>query len=122
MYRIHDTPFRLEREGMTISVEERDKVHVYRRDCPGGKAEKILLTTGGQVLLNPVEPLNIPKALSPYLLIQFEKPLLMPPKGIERKRWNSPTRWSSSFHPRAGRTRPGQHGSGSTPLPTRESP
>ena len=39
--------------------------------------EKLILGDGKHLIINPVEPLNTPKEITPNLLIEFEKTLLL---------------------------------------------
>lgn len=57
---------------------------LYKRKCCDEEIEKVLLIEKGQVLINPIEPQQIPKTLTPYFLIEFEKPVIVEPR--ERKR------------------------------------
>lgn len=68
------------KEGIAISIQKDGKNLIYHRDCLGEKVEKHLLANKGKILVNPVEPVNIPKALTPNLLIEFEKALVSKPK------------------------------------------
>jgi len=57
---------------------------LYRRNCCGEEVEKALLLDKGQILINPVEPQQKPKTLTPYFLIEFEKAVVVPPKAKKR--------------------------------------
>ena len=81
MFGCYDIPFELEKEGIAVSIEQAGKGLVYRSACAGARMEKILLTQTGKVFINPVEPLNKPKELTPNLLIEFEKALLIEPEA-----------------------------------------
>lgn len=84
MYGHYDIPLKIEEEGICLSVQKDGDNLVYKRDCLEEHVEKRLLATEGRVLLNPVEPLNKPKALSSYLLVEFERGLVVEPKGTRR--------------------------------------
>lgn len=48
------------------------------------KVEKNLLASTGKILINPVEPLNKPKELTSYLLIEFERTLVVEPGTTQK--------------------------------------
>lgn len=50
---------------------------LYRRESVDEKVEKNLLASTGKILINPIEPLNKPKELTAYLLIEFERTLVV---------------------------------------------
>jgi hypothetical protein len=77
MYGYYDPPFSLEQEGIVISVEKTGEQWVYRRTHGTDNIEKIILGNGKHLIINPVEPLNTPKEITPNLLIEFEKTLLL---------------------------------------------
>ena len=81
MFGCYDIPFELEKEGIAVSIEQAGKGLVYRSACASARMEKILLTQTGKVFINPVEPLNKPKELTPNLLIEFENALLIEPEA-----------------------------------------
>ena len=80
MFGLHKVPLRIEKEGVSLRFEKEGEVLLYKRECRGEKVEKTLLTSNGKILINPIEPLNKPKEITPYLLIDFEKTLLVEPK------------------------------------------
>ena len=84
MYGYYDPPFSVEKEGISISVEKTGEQWVYRRTLGTDKVEKIILGDGKHLIINPVEPLNTPKEITPNLLIEFEKTLLL--AGGEKKK------------------------------------
>lgn len=85
MYGYYNPPFSVEKEGISISVEKIGDRWVYRRTLGTEEIEKIILGDGKHIIIiNPVEPLNTPKEITPNLLIEFEKTLLL--AGGEKKR------------------------------------
>jgi hypothetical protein len=84
MFGIHNVPFRIEQEGVSLSVEQEEDHLLYRRECLGDKIEKTLLIDSGRIQLNPVEPLNRPKELTRYLMIELARPLVVGPKVNRR--------------------------------------
>jgi hypothetical protein len=82
MFGTHDIPLALEQDGISLSVQKDKGVFYYERDCLGETKKKILLIQGTpKILINPVEPLNRPKALTHFLYVGFEKGLLLGPKA-----------------------------------------
>lgn len=83
MYGYYDLPFIVEKEGISISVENAEEQWVYKRILETEEIERIIFGNGKHVIINPVEPLNTPKEITPNLLIEFEKTLLL--AGGEKK-------------------------------------
>ncbi len=83
MYGYYEPPFSVEKEGISISVEKIGERWVYKRTLGTEEVEKIILGDGKHIIINPVEPLNTPKEITPNLLIEFEKTLLL--AGGEKK-------------------------------------
>jgi hypothetical protein len=84
MFGSYSIPLKIEDEEISISLEKADNGFVYRRLCMDEVVEKYLLAEGGKLLINPIEPVNLPKELSPYLLIAFEDTLIVEPM-VKRK-------------------------------------
>ncbi|WP_292391125.1 DUF432 domain-containing protein [Methanosarcina sp. UBA5] len=84
MYGHYNLPFTVEQEGIAISVEKTGKQLIYKRTLGTDKVEKIILGDEKHLIINPVEPLNTPKEITPNLLIEFEKTLLLA-GGARRK-------------------------------------
>jgi len=84
MFGKYDIPSSIVQEGISLSIEREGDSLRYRRECKGEKVEKILLTTNGKILVNPIEPLNKPKELTPYLLIEFGNALVVEPRATQR--------------------------------------
>ena len=82
MFGQYDIPISIEQEEITLSVQKEGESLLYRRACLGESVEKMLVAGGGKILLNPVEPVNKPKSLASYLLIELEKTMQIEPKGI----------------------------------------
>ncbi|MDY7031876.1 MAG: DUF432 domain-containing protein [Thermodesulfobacteriota bacterium] len=76
----YDIPLSIKREGISISMEKHADVLVYKRETPYETMERVLLADNAQILINPVEPLNTPKEITPFLHIEFEKVLVLEPK------------------------------------------
>lgn len=77
-------PFTLNFEGHEISVEKDKGNLIYKRTCSYETVEKILLDAHRDFLINPIEPVNLPKAVTSSLLIEFERPVVIGP-GSKQK-------------------------------------
>lgn len=84
MYGYYDIPCSIESERISLSFQEEDGHVVYRRSCADDRIEKLLLTTGGRVLVNPVEPLNTPKEIAAHLLIEFDRSVVVAPRESQK--------------------------------------
>lgn len=84
MYGYHEIPLTIEKEGISISVSKLREGMLYRRKCCDEEIEKVLLTDQNKMLINPVEPQQKPKTLTPYFLIEFEKPAVVGPRQKKR--------------------------------------
>jgi hypothetical protein len=80
MFGSYDIPLKIEKEGISLSIDKDEDLYVYRRDAFYGKEEKVLHFNKGKVLLNPIEPLNKPKEITSFLLIEFERSFVMGPE------------------------------------------
>ena len=81
MFGYYDVPFKIVKEGITLTLEKEGGSLLYRSVCAGERVEKILLASDGKILINPVEPLNKPKELTTYLLIEFKRSLMVEPEA-----------------------------------------
>jgi uncharacterized protein len=84
MYGYYSPPFSVEQDGIFISVSHEGDQWVYKRILETDNVEKVILGDEKQIIINPVEPLNTPKEITPNLLIEFEKTLLLA-GGAKRK-------------------------------------
>jgi len=81
MYGQYDLPLKVEKEDFSLSLEKENGSILYRRECLGEAVTKTIFAKKGKVLLNPVEPTNKPKSITPNLLIEFESPLTIEPQA-----------------------------------------
>jgi hypothetical protein len=65
-----------------IQLTDNKKLVNYERDCAGKKESRYLSRTFSAILLHPVEPVNLPEALTHYLEISFPPVLISP--GVEQ--------------------------------------
>jgi len=80
MFGLHKVPLKIEKGGISLHIKKEGEALVYKRESGSEKVEKTLLTSNDKILINPIEPVNTPKEITPYLLIHFEKALLIEPK------------------------------------------
>ena len=64
-----------------IHLEQENGLPKYVRDCCGNRAEKLLPAAFEGFHIHPVEPVNLPTAITRYLEISF--PLLVLPPSLE---------------------------------------
>jgi hypothetical protein len=82
VYGTHDFAFHDERKDFSIGIEHENGRYVYRRTLNGRTRERTLISSGGRVIINPVEPLSLPKEISGHLLVEFD-PLSIEPGAHE---------------------------------------
>jgi len=82
VYGTYGFAFHYEKEGFSIGIEQKNGRYVYRRTLEGRARERALISSGGRVIINPVEPLNLPKEVSHHLLVEFE-PISIEPGAHE---------------------------------------
>ncbi|WP_298667925.1 DUF432 domain-containing protein [uncultured Methanofollis sp.] len=82
MYGTYDLSFSYQKDGLDLSIEPQDGKYLYRRTLNGQTKTRTLLSSGGRLIINPVEPLNLPKEICQTLLVEFD-PLAIEP-GAEQ--------------------------------------
>jgi uncharacterized protein len=82
MYGPSDFSFRSSSGDISLSFERLPAYTVYRRSCREDQAEKIIGAQEGTVLLNPVEPLNLPKEITRFYEVHFRPVFVGPGSGI----------------------------------------
>jgi len=80
MYGKRDIPFRYEDDMVFLEASEEKELLKYRRLTNKGESfEKTIITSSdARLVVNPVEPVNLPKKVTNYLEIEFP-PLLIAP-------------------------------------------
>ncbi|MEI6126162.1 MAG: DUF432 domain-containing protein [Pseudomonadota bacterium] len=81
MFDTYDIPIRIENNGIAIDIQKDNGHILYKRSCPDESVEKRILSDCSSILINPVEPLNKPKELTPYFLVEFVRPIVVEPKA-----------------------------------------
>jgi hypothetical protein len=64
--------------GIQIQLTDTENLVHYERDCQGNKESRFLGRTFSAIHIHPVEPVNLPEALTHFLEISFP-PLLLSP-------------------------------------------
>ncbi|WP_290596435.1 MULTISPECIES: DUF432 domain-containing protein [unclassified Archaeoglobus] len=64
----------------SIRVEKNGNFYRYVREN-GGRKEKNIFTGSGRLIINPVEPVNLPKEITNFLQIKFDKKFMAEPKS-----------------------------------------
>jgi len=79
MYGIYDSAFHFEYNGIIAELERKDGFLIYRRTCGDTRVERVLASSGdARIIINPVEPLNLPKEITNYLMIEFDSIFVEP--------------------------------------------
>jgi len=74
--------FRYENGDILVETERSGGLLTYRRNCEGRTFERILVSETGETVINPVEPVNLPRDITDLLMIEFS-PMLIEP-GVAR--------------------------------------
>lgn len=74
--------FSAEIEDYKVRVEKTDGYKYVRERLGKVEKEKEIFTASGKVIVNPVEPVNLPKEITNFLLVKFKKPLIIEPKSF----------------------------------------
>jgi hypothetical protein len=79
MYGEHSYPLHIDEAGVLIDVIEKDGAFFYKRKSATGTTFECYLSDGnGKIRICPVEPVNLPKYITDYLEIDFEKVMVAP--------------------------------------------
>lgn len=81
MYGTHSSPVVLEKDNIRIELSSNDDQVSYIRDCNDSHEEKDLYLKKAQFFIEPVEPMHLPEKLTPYLMIELEKNIVIEPKN-----------------------------------------
>ncbi|NLX49690.1 MAG: DUF432 domain-containing protein [Methanospirillum sp.] len=83
MFGVYDYSFQWEDDRGSLGVERRGSLYVYYRTTASRSIEKILGSRGGRIIVNPVEPLNLPQEVTRYLEFHFT-PIVVPSESEQR--------------------------------------
>ncbi|HEX38311.1 MAG TPA: DUF432 domain-containing protein [Candidatus Cloacimonetes bacterium] len=80
MYGTHDIPTSMKESGLSLDFSQVDYGYQYTCKLADNKEfNKIILVDKARVLINPVEPINLPKHITNYLMLEFDKNLTIAP-------------------------------------------
>ena len=81
MYGVYDIEnFQISLNGVELGIFEEGRAKIYRR----GSFEKLILSESGKVVVNPVEPVNLPKNITKYLLVDLKRSVVVEPKTTRK--------------------------------------
>ena len=83
MYGTYDYSCHLREEEISIEVERSARYLTYKRSCRGESAERTIASENGSIIINPVEPLNLPKEVTRYLEVHFH-PIFVEPEASRK--------------------------------------
>jgi len=72
-------PFELKQGDLQITVTKDQNSFSYFRNCNGDIAERLILMNLSDILIAPVEPLNLPSQVAAYLMIEFGREIMLEP-------------------------------------------
>jgi hypothetical protein len=84
IYGQHDIPIDIHKNGVTLHAKSEKESTRYVRELIDERIEKIILTKNQTILINPIEPLHMPREMTPYLLIKTENPVVIEPKTTRK--------------------------------------
>ena len=84
MFGIYDIPLLFETENIQLNIQKQNGCIVYQRKCNEEEEEKTLLAKSTNILINPVEPINKPKEITNYLLIDIDKSAIIEPRSTHK--------------------------------------
>lgn len=70
--------FHRECGDIMVETEQVNGLLTYRRRCGGQTFERILVSKTGEVIINPVEPVNLPKEITDFLQMEFSPMVIEP--------------------------------------------
>lgn len=79
MYGRYDYSYHFQNDEISFGIEKKGNFFRYFREIAGGeKVEKTLLSDFGRIIVNPVEPLNLPETITHFLEIEFPSVFIEP--------------------------------------------
>ncbi len=87
MYGPYTIPFTIDHDRFSLQLGTQAKAGAavdYRRTLDEEEVEKQLVMDTDQLTIEPVEPVNLPKEITPHLCIEFEHPIMLGPRGRQR--------------------------------------
>jgi len=83
VYGTYDYSCHLREEEISIEVERSARYLTYKRVCMGESVERKIASKDGSIIINPVEPLNLPKEVTRYLEVHFN-PIFVEPETTHK--------------------------------------
>ena len=83
VYGTYDYSCQLREGEISIEVERSTRYLTYKRTCMGESIERAIASDNGSIIINPVEPLNLPKEVTRYLEIHFN-PIFVEPEASRK--------------------------------------
>lgn len=80
MFGHYNIPFNIEQGDIYLNVELSEDTIKYKRKLYDEIVEKMLFINNAKFIISPVKPIHKPKKLTSYLLIEFEKPIVIEPR------------------------------------------
>ncbi|WP_332450083.1 DUF432 domain-containing protein [Methanoculleus sp.] len=82
MFGRYNCTFHREEGDILVETEQNGGLLTYRRRCEGETFERLLVSKTGEFVINPVEPINLPSAITNFLLVEFS-PMVIEPGGSQ---------------------------------------
>lgn len=79
-YNYYPLPVEIVQKKLSISLEREGPALLYQRECAGEAVNKTILSGAGRLLLNPVEPVNKPREITQFFLVELERSLTVGPR------------------------------------------
>lgn len=80
MYGTYKPPVKIKNKKFSILLEKEGELWNYKRKAGEEESEKEVVFSKGEVIINPVEPVNLPKEICSYLFIDLARDIIMAPK------------------------------------------
>lgn len=84
MFGQHNVPLQIEQEQISLSIEKEGDILLYKREYIDELVEKRILAKNADIIINPIKPINKPKKLTPYIIIEFENKLVIEPRAARK--------------------------------------
>lgn len=82
MFGRYEEDFTVGRNGVSLAMDHVSRPPVYLREGLGETVRKILTSPDDRIVINPVEPVNLPREITRYLELDFPPVILNP--GIQK--------------------------------------